>query len=70
MGSHSLLIPVAGGFPLPASFLYPVRNKGKEKRGGDGSKMSHLDPVDLHSRIYWFRQLFQVGHAWEFYAVS
>ncbi len=32
--------------------------------------MSHLDPEDLRSRFYWFRQLFQVGHAWEFYAVS
>ena len=43
-GCLSSLRPVAGGLLLPASFLYPVRNKGKWKRGRDESAISHLYP--------------------------
>ena len=66
----SLLDPVTGGFPLSASFLYPVRNKGKGKRGGEGSTMSHLGPEDSDCRIRVNRQHFQVGHTWKLCKVS
>ena len=44
--------PVAGGLTLPASFLNPVRNKGKGKRGEDGFIVSRLLCASLWAMLH------------------
>ena len=56
-------IQLPEGYRLPRPLSRWFGNKGKEKRRGDKPTVPHLDSPDLRSRIYWFRQQFQVGHA-------